>query len=72
MLWRMKSHVTLFNVATEVRKALKGKKTKVDIDSLFHLIAPVYLEYLKAEESQAREQKGVDELERIFDLKDPR
>jgi hypothetical protein len=60
------------NIKAEVRKALKGKPTKVSIESLFHLIAPEYLEMLKVLTAKAGEQKDVDELERMFRLEDPR
>ena len=61
-----------FHVPTEVRKALKGKKTKVDALSLLHAIGPQYLEMVKAAEAQAYEQKDITELERMFRLDDPR
>jgi hypothetical protein len=60
------------HVPTEVRKAMKGKKTKVGIVALFRSIAPHYLEMAAALEAQAGEQKGVDELERMYRLEDPR
>jgi hypothetical protein len=56
------------NIKAEVRKALKGKPTKVSIESLFHMIAPTYLAVLKAEAVQP----DVEELERMFRLEDPR
>ena len=31
---------------TEVAKALKGKKTQVPIETLFHVIAPTYIQTL--------------------------
>ena len=61
-----------FHIPTEVRKALKGKKTKVDIVSLFHAMAPQYLRMLEMVEAQAVEQIDLDELERMFRLEDPR
>jgi hypothetical protein len=64
--------VTLVNIKAEVRKALKRKPTKVSIESLFHLIAPQYLEMLKGLRAQAGEQTDIDELERMFRLEDPR
>jgi hypothetical protein len=69
-------HVIKFNVATEVRKVLKGKKTKVPLESLILAIGPKYLEMLKAAKEQAGEQADeqadVAELERRFRLEDPR
>jgi hypothetical protein len=62
--------VVKFHIPTEVRKALKGKKTKVPLASLFLAIAPEYLEMLKAAKAQAGEQTDVDELERMFRLED--
>ena len=59
-----------FHIAAEVRKALNGKKTKVETVSLFHAMAPHYLQMLKAAGAQADEQKGVDELERMFRLEE--
>jgi hypothetical protein len=64
--------ITGFHIPTEVRKALKGKKTKADLHSLFHAIAPEYLQMLKVAEAQSDEQKDVDKLERMFRLEDPR
>ena len=61
-----------YSIPTEVRKSLRGKRTKVDIVVLFHAIAPQYLRMLKAEAVAAGGQKGVDELERLFRLEDPR
>jgi hypothetical protein len=65
-------NITKFHIPTEVRKALKGKKTKVDTISLFHAIAPQYLDMLDAGGARVEEQKGVDELERVFRLEYPR
>jgi hypothetical protein len=59
-----------YNIPAEVRKAVKGKPTRVSIESLFHAIAPQYLRMLKAE--SAAVDRGVDELERMFRLEDPR
>jgi hypothetical protein len=64
--------LTRFHIPTEVRKALKGKKTKVSIESLFHAIAPQYLEMRKVLTAEAGEQQDVAELERLFRLEDPR
>jgi hypothetical protein len=61
-----------YRIPTEVRKALKGKPTKVRIETLFHAIAPYYLEAMKAASAEAAEQKGLDWLERLFRLEDPR
>jgi hypothetical protein len=60
------------NIKAEVRKALKGKPTKVRIESLFHMIAPQYLEMMKVLAEEDAAQKDVDELERMFRLEDPR
>ena len=64
--------VVRFNIATELRKALRGKATKVSLESLLHIAAPVYLEAAKAAKEQAGEQKDIAELERLFNLEDPR
>jgi|GEM_PF-6633594 hypothetical protein len=50
--------VTKFHISTEVAKALKGQKTKVPIETLFHTTAPVYLEAVsgKREEGAEREK----------------
>jgi hypothetical protein len=61
-----------FNIATELRKALKGKETKVPVESLLLYTAPFYLESVKAAKEQAGEQEDIAELERLFRLEDPR
>jgi hypothetical protein len=38
-----------FNVVAETHKALRGKKAKVSIYTLFQVIAPDYLQMLQAE-----------------------
>ncbi len=65
-------NVVKFHIPTEVRKALKGKRTKVPLESLFLAIAPEYLEMLKTVKAQAGEQTDADELERMFRLEDTR
>lgn len=60
--------ITRFHVPTEIRKALAGKKTKVRLESLVLAIGKDYLDMLE----QTDEQKGVDELERMFRLEDSR
>jgi hypothetical protein len=65
-------NIIKFHIPTEVRKALKGKKAKVDTVSLFHAMAPQYLEMLKILTAEAGEQKDVDELERTLRREDPR
>ena len=59
-------YVTRFNIRTEVKKALRGRKTVVPIESLFDLIAGQWLE------TYAPMPKDVAELERMFGLPDPR
>ncbi|MGA2347980.1 MAG: hypothetical protein ABSF93_18365 [Candidatus Sulfotelmatobacter sp.] len=61
-----------FNIACELRKALKGKETKVPADVLLQYAAPVYLEAVKTAKVQAKERTGIDELERMFRLEDTR
>jgi hypothetical protein len=39
-----------FNIATEVQKILKGRKSIVPIESLFHTMAPTYLETVSTSE----------------------
>jgi hypothetical protein len=57
-----------FNINTEVRKALKGKPTKVSVESLFHIVAPYYLEAVRDAKAEAGEQTDIAELERMFRL----
>jgi len=64
--------VRKFHISTEVRKVMKGKKTKVPLESIILAIGPRYLEMLKDAEAQAGERADLDELERLFRLKDPR
>jgi hypothetical protein len=58
--------VTRFNIVTETRKALQGKRTKVDVYTLFQLIAPAYLETFKAEKA---EPTGEDALPKFKPVK---
>jgi hypothetical protein len=51
---------------------MKGKKTKVPLESIILAIGPRYLEMLKDAEAQAGERADLDELERMFRLEDPR
>jgi hypothetical protein len=70
-----------YRVASEVRKAVKGKATVVPVDELFSWIAEDWLRMRKAGHSRAITKVTrfgsdvdpvVDELERIFRLEDPR
>lgn len=66
------SLVRKFSIPTEVRKAMKGKKTKVSLESIILAIGPHYLGMVNAAKGQASGQKAIAELERIFCLEDPR
>jgi hypothetical protein len=59
---------TRFNVTAELRKFLKGKKTKVDAETLLLVIGGRYLEALK----DRRSDDSVHWLERLYNLEDPR
>ncbi|HWO33665.1 MAG TPA: hypothetical protein VNO32_33120 [Candidatus Acidoferrum sp.] len=70
-----------FRVATEVRKAVKGEKTQVPVEDLFHWIAEDWLAMRKAGHSKAIAKvtligrdpdPSLEELERLFRLEDPR
>jgi hypothetical protein len=64
--------VIKFNIGTEMRNALKGKPTKVPVESLLLYAGPVYLEQTKAAKAQAGDQKHIAELESLFKLETAR
>jgi hypothetical protein len=68
---QMKSNVRTYHLPTEVRKFLKGKKTKADLEMMLRHTGPAYLEMIKAQENRG-EPKDIAELERMFNLEDPR
>jgi len=77
--------VTIFNIDTELRKFLQGKKTKADKDGLLYLTADYYLRSHKKKKEvtgasipartahrRVGKRRSFEELERMFRLKDPR
>lgn len=60
------------HVPTEVRRVVEGKKPRISLESLVHMMGPTYLATASAAKQETRDQKAVDELERMFRLEDPR
>jgi hypothetical protein len=60
--------VTQINIAAEVRRFLRGRKTKATPEMLLHLIGDEYLELLK----DCTEAGEVDALFLLHRLEDPR
>ncbi len=64
--------VTMYNTDAEIRKVVAGKPTLATVEFLVDYMAPYYFEARKREAGQDGEQKDVSELERLFNLEDPR
>jgi hypothetical protein len=62
---RIKMRVTKFNIVKETGKALQGKRAKVDVYTLFQVIATEYLQTVKAEKA---EPTGEDPLPKFRPL----
>ena len=61
-----------YELRAEVWKFINNRETKVNADTLLSWVGRDWLEMVKAEDAEAKEQKGVDELKRMFRLEDPR
>lgn len=62
----------IFNIETQVRKALNGEPNEASVESLLLYVGLVYLEEAKAAKAQVGDQKDIAQLDRLFKLEDPR